>query len=71
MVQPNDEDDFVDNNDNLDEDFDRPFSEPADSRGSVPIDHPSTDSGLDEHELYDEGLSGAAEADEPDDEEIM
>ena len=48
----------------LDQDFETPFSEPLDRHGRIGVDHPSTDTGLDKHELYDKGLSEAAEADE-------
>jgi hypothetical protein len=54
----------------LDQDYDTPFSEPHDKRGRLAYDHPSTDSGLDEHELYDAGLADAAEVYERDEEEI-
>lgn len=52
--------------DKLDQDYDTPFSPAGGQTGHIPIDHPSTDTGLDEHELYDEGLPGAAEAEEED-----
>lgn len=55
----------------LDQDYDSPFSEPHDKRGRLASDHPSTDSGLDEHERYDAGLADAAEAYEPDEEEVV
>ncbi|MDL2363078.1 MAG: hypothetical protein QFB86_01700 [Patescibacteria group bacterium] len=61
----------------LSEDNDTPFSLPTDhiddptlsieSRGKDSVDptSPLTDSDLDPHELYDEGLAGAAEAHTP------
>lgn len=62
----------------LEEDNDTPFSPPTDrtddpmmeSRGegdTLDPTHQATDNAtdIDSHELYDEGLSGAAEADEP------
>lgn len=51
------------NSDNkLAEDNDTPFSPPDDTEGQLKVDHPATDSNIDEHEAYDEGLSGATEA---------
>lgn len=64
-------DDSTDNEDKLDQDYDTPFSPADDQTGRIPIDHPSTDTGLDEHELYDEGLAGAAEAEEEDEEDLI
>ncbi len=45
----------------LDQDFDKPFSPPLEIRERLPKDHPSLDTGIDAHEWYDEGASGAAE----------
>lgn len=39
--------------------------DPDDSGAALPDDHPATDSNIDAHEKYDEGLSGAAEAEDP------
>jgi hypothetical protein len=44
----------------LPEDFDRP-AQKARAQEAITRDHPKADSDLDAHELYDEGLSGAAE----------
>ena len=46
----------------LPEDNERPFS-PADESPlrAVPPDHPATDSNLDEHQIYDEGVTNATE----------
>lgn len=41
-------------------DDDPPFSDPYDQPSSMPIDHPSKDTGIDEHERYDEGEDAAA-----------
>jgi hypothetical protein len=47
------------------EDYGTPFSEPDELKSTIPPDHPQTDSNIDLHELYDEGLDGAAEIEEP------
>ena len=60
MAQFELDDEDWDDDEKLSEDYDTPFSEPLDARGSTPIDHPSTDTDVDAHELYDEGLSEAA-----------
>lgn len=53
----------------LDEDYDTPFSAPTDTVDSGHLDtlHQATDNAtdIDSQQLYDEGLSGAAEATEP------
>ena len=61
----------------LPEDNETPFrpADPVRDEGVVPDDnsqpptlddtHPVTDTNIDPHELYDEGVSGAAEAEEP------
>lgn len=62
----------------LPEDNDTPFSPPTDpvdettedsdiqaERGQLESTHQATDSNIDSHETYDEGLAGAAEAEEP------
>jgi hypothetical protein len=49
----------------LAEDNDTPAANPDDQAATLPIDHPSTDSNLDSQEAYDEGLDGAAEAEDP------
>ncbi|MDB5170561.1 MAG: hypothetical protein JWO35_255 [Candidatus Saccharibacteria bacterium] len=45
-------------------DMESPFA-PAHPRGDISDTHPSTDTGIDQDELYEEGISGAAEAAEP------
>lgn len=47
----------------LPQDFDRPASA-ADDEEVINVTHPQTDTNLDAHELYDEGLAGAAELSE-------
>lgn len=47
----------------LPQDFDRPAS-PTDDEEVINAAHPQTDANLDAHELYDEGLAGAAELSE-------
>ncbi len=43
---------------------------PADDQGSnIAPDHPATDSNIDPHEAYDEGIAGAAEVNEPSDDQ--
>jgi hypothetical protein len=47
---------------------DNPMSEPDDvpaTDGALDDTHPATDTGIQPEEEYDEGLSGAAEAEEP------
>ncbi len=43
-----------------DQDFDPPFSPPSDVKPKLPVDHPSKDDAVDEHEAYDEGADNAA-----------
>lgn len=43
----------------LEEDYDPPAG--TDSYEDLPLDHPQTDTNIDETELYNEGLDGAAE----------
>jgi hypothetical protein len=48
----------------LPQDGDSPAAPPTDITGpgtNLPVDDPHTDTGLDEHEVYDEGVAGAAE----------
>jgi hypothetical protein len=70
--EPNDEEDL----ENYSEDNETPISFPNDQAdsGNEPDDqqgdkiestHPATDSGLQPEEIYDEGISGAAEVSEP------
>lgn len=67
---PDDNQDFVapgmaDDN-ILPEDNDTPFSPLASSDDSQYVQHQSTDDDLDETELYNEGIAGAAEQERPD-----
>jgi hypothetical protein len=71
MAQFDISDEDIDDDEKLDQDYDTPLSIPGDSRGRITPDHPSTDTGLDEHELYDEGLSGAAEINDGEEEDII
>lgn len=71
MTQFTYSDEDADDDEQLDQDYDTPFSNPHDSRDRLAPDHPATDSGLDEHELYDEGLAGAAEIFERDEEDLI
>lgn len=48
----------------LPQDGDSPAAPPTDVTGpgtNLPADYPQTDTGIDAHERYDEGLAGAAE----------
>ena len=45
----------------LKQDFEKPFSPPVDIKEVLPKDYPELDTGIDAHEWYDEGASGAAE----------
>lgn len=58
-IEPNEEEKL----EKLDQDYDRPFSPPAsiEDREQLPKNHPALDTGIDSHEWYDEGRSGAAE----------
>lgn len=47
----------------LPEDNDTPFSDPDDMKSDIPEDSPRTDTGIEASQRYDEGLAGAAEAD--------
>lgn len=55
----------------LDQDYDKPFSEPTDIRGQgrTPRTHPDIDTDIDEDEWYSEGKNSAIEMpDDPHDE---
>ena len=55
----------------LSEDNDRPAA-PADDLGfdgALPPDHPITDTDIDEHELYDQGLANSSGANDDDERE--
>lgn len=63
-----DDDDLFDDNATTNDpvaDDDRPFSPPDDTKQHLPSDHPQTDTNIDSHELYDEGLDGATDVDLP------
>lgn len=47
----------------LDQDYTKPFSLPDDVTSDVTDDNQLADTNVDAHELYDEGLEGATEAD--------
>jgi hypothetical protein len=47
----------------LAQDYDTPASPPDDVHDSLPPDHPEKDSNMDSDEIYDEGETGATEAD--------
>lgn len=47
----------------LEQDFDKPFCPPTDIREAIPKNHPSLDTGVDEHEWYDVGATIASVAD--------
>jgi hypothetical protein len=49
---------------------DAPAAPADDTQGTLPVDHPATDSNVDTHEAYDEGTSGAVEASEPNSDDI-
>ena len=59
-MEPNDEEKLEKES----QDYDTPFSLPDDAAGKIVSDHPSTDDKMDSQELYDQGLSAAAGADE-------
>jgi hypothetical protein len=50
--------------DKLADDFDPPASSADDIHSHVPLDDPSTDDEMDSDELYQEGISGATNADD-------
>lgn len=55
----------------LEQDFDKPFSPPADVKGQGRLskNHPDKDTGTDEDEWYDSGINAAAnQPDDPRDE---
>ena len=62
-----DPEDFDDDS-QLSQDYETPFSEPNDQEDRLDPTHPATDSQVDSHERYDEGLAAAAEVDLPDEE---
>lgn len=50
----------------MNDDSNAPFSGPDPDKDELVSTRPETDSDIDEQELYDEGLAGAAELDEDD-----
>lgn len=54
-----------------DEEDEPPFNEPRGQRHHLNPTHPDTDTNIEEHELYDEGLEGAAETNLPPNEETL
>jgi hypothetical protein len=44
----------------LDQDYDSPAASPDDVAGTIAPDHPDTDTDIDAHDAYDEGLKGAS-----------
>ena len=54
----------------LPEDNDTPFSDPDDMKSDIPPDEPQTDTGIEASERYEEGLAGAAEAQDQKDRDI-
>lgn len=62
-MQPMEPDDEA-KREKLDQDYDTPFSLPYDGQGKISNDHPSTDDQMDSDELYDQGLSVTAGADQ-------
>ena len=78
--EPNEEEQL----EQLPDDYDTPFSAPYEAKDVIAgpdgewyvtdklgATHPATDSGLQLEELYDEGLSGAAEASEPNGDDMV
>lgn len=57
-IEPNEEE----RREKLSQDFDTPFSPPQDIPALIPVDDPVLDDPVDEHQYYDEGRAGAAEA---------
>lgn len=72
LEPPNDIFDPIHDEDKLEEDGDSPASPAKDIHSGAPVDDPATDDGVDSDELYQEGVSGATNADyeeiEPEDE---
>jgi hypothetical protein len=63
-LEPKD-DIFVPKNESrLPNDYGTPAAPADDIHSSVPLDSPSTDDGIDSDELYQEGISGATNADD-------
>jgi len=49
----------------LDQDYGTPFSPPSGAQDRIDDTHPATDTNIDPHERYDEGIEGAAGIDLP------
>jgi hypothetical protein len=65
-VLPSNEDSSEERQEKLPQDPARPFSPPADVKSSVPTDNEMSDSAdVDSHQAYDEGVSNAAEVNDP------
>jgi hypothetical protein len=62
-LEPIDEDLQVGRREKLEEDNDSPAAPAPDNSKLIPDDHPQTDSEVDSHELYDEGLTSATDFD--------
>ncbi|HSD55672.1 MAG TPA: hypothetical protein VLA92_00805 [Candidatus Saccharimonadales bacterium] len=45
----------------LEQDFDTPAAPPDETDDALPKDHPILDTGLDGHEVYDEGVTNASQ----------
>lgn len=58
-IEPNKEEKL----EKLNQDYDKPFSPPVDIKELISKDHPSLDSGIDEHEWYDVGATVASVTD--------
>ncbi len=58
-IEPNKEEKL----EKLNQDYDKPFSPPVDIKELISKDHPSLDSGVDEHEWYDVGATIASVTD--------
>lgn len=56
-----------DREEELEEDNSTPFSAPTGTNDSTDDTHPQADTNVDDHEHYDEGISGADETNDPGD----
>jgi hypothetical protein len=59
------EDNEEEKQEKLAQDNSRPFSPPSGTKDTIPKDHQSLETNIDEHEWYDEGRDGAAEVTDP------
>ena len=55
----------------LADDYGTPFTPPEDAEDEEYEGHQATDGEIDSHELYDEGLAGAAEQSRPEDPVVL